>query len=225
MKKFDITVEEILEILLIVITAIGIYMCGWINGNLHAEKIVRAEMSMEEEVIIDPQIEITEENETEEASEPPIVIEVIEPVEWPKLYSEEDALAIAKTLWGEARGVGEYVTNDGRVISGDAQKAAVVWTILNRYDAGYEDSIVEVCAAPGQFVGYKSSYPVDDGLLDLTYDVLDRWNAEQHGETDVGRTLPNDYFFFRGGSGYNWFRQEFRSTELWDWELGDPYRE
>ena len=46
--------------------------------------------------------------------------------EYPALFSEEDIIAIAKTMWGECRGN-----------PSDMEKAAVAWVILNRYDIRY----------------------------------------------------------------------------------------
>lgn len=146
----------------------------------------------------------------------------VEPVEPPKLYTERDAVVLAKTVWGEARGVPAQ-TLSGGTASTECQWAAVVWTILNRFDAGYADTIADVAAAPKQFHGYKESYPVEEDILELVIDVLDRWNAEKNGESDVGRVLPADYLWFGGDGTYNYFRNEYRGGNRWDWELGDPY--
>lgn len=142
--------------------------------------------------------------------------------QWPRLYTDEDAIALAKMAWGEARGVPELEMN-GNVVSAKCQQAAVMWTALNRYDAGYADSIKAVATAPKQYHGYSVENPVEDEFLDLAYDVLDRWNCERHGETDVGRVLESDYFWFHGDGTYNWFRNEYKSSSYWNWELADTY--
>ena len=142
--------------------------------------------------------------------------------QWPRLYTDEDAIALAKMAWGEARGVPELEMN-GNVVSAKCQQAAVMWTALNRYDAGYAESIKEVATAPKQYHGYSVENPVEDEFLDLAYDVLDRWNRERHGETDVGRVLESDYFWFHGNGTYNWFRNEYKSSSYWNWELADTY--
>lgn len=142
--------------------------------------------------------------------------------EWPKLYSEEDAIVLTKMLWGEARGIGTYEIG-GKCVSSKCQQAAVIWTVLNRYDAGYADTIIEVVTAKNQFVGYRASNPVDDELMELVMDVLDRWNREKHGESDVGRVLPADYMWFRGDGRYNHFRNDYNSTTRWSWDLEDIY--
>lgn len=142
--------------------------------------------------------------------------------QWPRLYTDEDAIALAKMAWGEARGVPELEIN-GNVVSAKCQQAAVMWTALNRYDAGYAESIKAVVTAPKQYHGYSVENPVEDEFLDLAHDVLDRWNRERHGETDVGRVLESDYFWFHGDGTYNWFRNEYKSSSYWNWELADTY--
>ena len=143
-------------------------------------------------------------------------------VELPKFYTDDDAIALAKMLYGEARGVGKLETAAGGV-SGKCQQAAVIWTVLNRYDAGFADSIKSVVVAPHQYYGYLESNPIDDELLDLAYDVLDRWNNERNGETNVGRVLPSDYMWFHGDGQHNHFRNKYRGGSRWDWTLEDVY--
>lgn len=143
-------------------------------------------------------------------------------VELPKFYTDDDAIVLAKMLYGEARGVGELETAAG-VVSGKCQQAAVIWTVLNRYDAGFADSIKSVVVAPHQYYGYLESNPIDDELLDLAYDVLDRWNNERNGETNVGRVLPSDYMWFHGDGQHNHFRNKYRGGSRWDWALKDVY--
>lgn len=138
------------------------------------------------------------------------------------LYTEADAVALAKMAWGECRGVGTLTIN-GKAITGTCQKAATMWCVLNRYDAGFEDSIAEVVAAPMQFVGYGAGNPVTPELLDLAYDVLERWEQERLHGGDVGRVLPADYMWFLGDGRHNWFANEWRSRDYYTWTLPDPY--
>jgi len=135
------------------------------------------------------------------------------PIEKTYDIPQEDINALARTIWGEARGV-----------PSKAEQAAVAWCVLNRVDAGYGSTVLEVVSAPGQFYGYSVNYPLDDDLVELAKDVLTRWYREKDGETDVGRTLPSDYYYFNGSGGHNWFRKEFRSSTYWDWSLPDPYK-
>lgn len=143
-------------------------------------------------------------------------------VELPKLYSDEDVIVLTKMLYGEAGAVGSLNVN-GKVISSKCQQAAVIWTVLNRYDTGYADTIVEIVTAKNQYVGYRASNPIDEELKLLVIDVLDRWTREKHGETDVGRVIPSDYIYFHGDGRYNYFRNTFEGGGSWTWELSDPY--
>lgn len=126
--------------------------------------------------------------------------------------SQEDIDALARTMWGEARG-----------ITDKAEIAAVAWCVLNRVDAGY-GTILKVVSAPGQFDGYKSYFPVTEELAELAKDVLIRWNREKAGETEVGRVLPLDYLFFHGDGYHNWFRKQYNIYIYWDWSLPNPYK-
>lgn len=166
---------------------------------------------------VDPEVLLScvepEPEEPAEVVDPAPAIPVLDKVEaWTP--DEDDVNAIARTLWGECRGV-----------ESKAEQAAVAWIILNRLDAGYADTVTGVCAAPGQFYGYSASFPLDDDLVELARDVLIRHHREQEGEAKVGRTLPSDYYYFTGRDGRNWFRKEFRSSTYWDWSLPDPYKE
>lgn len=128
-------------------------------------------------------------------------------------YTKVEVELIARTLWGECRG-----------IPSTQEKAAVVWCILNRVDSPrYGDTIKSVVTAPWQFVGYRSSNPLSEELVELAEDVLRRWCREKAGIVDVGRTLPNDYFFFTGDGYRNNFRKNYESTTYWDWSLSNPY--
>ena len=137
---------------------------------------------------------------------------------YPNLYTEEDVIVLTKMLWGEARGI-----TDLNGASAKCQQAAVIWTVLNRYDAGYSSTIKGVVTAPNQFSGYSSGNPVDEELMVLVTDVLDRWNREKNGEINVGRVIPSDYLWFYGDGRHNHFKNEYRSCSTWDWRLVDVY--
>jgi hypothetical protein len=146
----------------------------------------------------------------------PPVSSVAPPAVTPEpLYTERDVEMLAKTIWAEARGV-----------PSDAEKAAVAWCALNRLDAGtYGETLAEVLTTPWQFAYYESS-PVTPELEALARDVLERWQAEQRGAEGVGRTLPEDYFFFEGDGLRNHFRKTYEKTgATWDLSLPDPYGE
>ena len=139
-------------------------------------------------------------------------------VEYEKLYTEADVIALAKMAWGEAL-----------VTKSDTEMAATMWCVLNRFDCNdpyYRNckTIEAIVKQSGAFAGYSSRNPEDEHLIWLARDVLDRWNAEQHGETDVGRVLPADYLFFHGDGKHNHFRKEYKHDgHYWDWSLESPY--
>lgn len=130
--------------------------------------------------------------------------------------NEADVEMLAKTIWGEARGV-ESIT----------EKAAVAWCILNRVDAkGYAcgGDIKYVLTFPGQFVGYDEDNPVTTECKEIAADVLTRWAAEKAGTEDVGRVLPKEYTYFTGNGERNYFTDEWKGGNTWDWSLPSPYK-
>lgn len=127
------------------------------------------------------------------------------------LYTSDDAVIIAKIMYSESGG-----------IASDTEKACIAWVILNRFDAGYADSIAKVALAPAQFA-YRSKAPVLDNLLELSNDVLSRWEREKKGETDVGRVLPSDYMWYTGDGKHNYFRNAYSGGKRWDYSLESPY--
>ena len=112
-------------------------------------------------------------------------------------FSEDDVIAVAKMLWGEARGC----TRDNQ--------AMAVWCVLNRVDdSRFPDTIQGVLSQPSQFYGYSPDFPVWDELKEVALDVLTRWSLEKQGVT-VERELPNTYLWFTGYNGSNHFREEY----------------
>lgn len=131
---------------------------------------------------------------------------------------EADKIALAKMVWGEARGCST------------TEQAAVVWCVLNRFDSGDPyyagcDTIREVVAQESQFSGYDPAHPVTADILALVEDVLTRWMAEKVCVGDVGRVLPAEYLFFTGDGRENTFTTEWRGGQTWDWSLESPYEE
>lgn len=137
--------------------------------------------------------------------------------EYEKLYSQSDIEIAAKIILKEAESV-----KDNCGVSGDCHRAAVIWCILNRVDAGYGD-FEEVATAPNQFAYYQNTRIVKE-FYELAEDVLDRWSQEKAGIKDVGRILPQDYLWFRGNGKVNIFRNKYKGDyKIWDWSLPDPY--
>ena len=130
-------------------------------------------------------------------------------------YSDDDAIMMAKLLYKESRGV-----------PSKAERSAVAWTVLNRVDDtnAFPDTIAGVIQEKNQFA-YDAKAPVKDEMLELSYDVLDRWNREKNGESDVGRTLAKEYEFFYGDGVHNHFyklNSDGYRVE-WDFPWGNPY--
>lgn len=138
--------------------------------------------------------------------------------------TDEEIIMLAKTMYAESQVV--YWDGDKWGVSYTARQAAVGWIVLNRYDSGYfGDTLSEILSKPAQFA-YSSDTVVTEHMLWLANDIIERWWAEQQGETDVGRTIPADYLFFAGDGRENYFRKEYENTgAVWDWSLPDPYCE
>ena len=177
------------------------------------------------ETEIDTEKEENGNGKTETETVPEIVFESIEEIQ-PDLQTvsegadevatsvnDYEAVALAKALWGECRGV-----------PSEAEKAAVVWCVLNRVDSPmFPDTIMEVLTAPKQIQGYSPEFPVEPELYDLATDVLSRWYAEKSGVENVGRVLPKEYCFFEGDGEHNHFTTEWLGTDYWTYELPNPY--
>lgn len=148
-------------------------------------------------------------------TEPPVeTIPETEPTEpYILYYTENDVLALARTLYNECGGV-----------PSTTEQACVAWTACNRVDNGYwGDTILEVLTYPNAFA-HSWSAPVTDELYDLSLDVLTRWNDEKNGLTSVGRVLPPDYTYFHGDGDHNYFRNAFDGNyNIWDYSLPSPY--
>lgn len=130
-------------------------------------------------------------------------------------YTEREAELIAKTLWGECRGVENKM-----------EQAAVAWCILNRVDdPRFADTIEDVIRAPYQFIGFRESNPVSTPLLDLAKDVLERWLTEKSGCGSVGRVLPKEYCYFFGDLGANYFQTEWQGRGAWAFDCVNPYED
>lgn len=129
---------------------------------------------------------------------------------------EADKEALARMVWGEARGCSA------------TEQAAVVWCALNRFDSGdpfYADctTIYDIVTQPGQFCGYDPENPLDDDIVALVEDVLVRWMAEKVCMGDMGRVLPAEYLYFTVDGHANTFRDQYQGGNTWDWGLESPY--
>lgn len=119
------------------------------------------------------------------------------PVYYVMYFTEDDVAAVAKMLWGEARGC----TRDNQI------KCA--WVVCNRVDdERFPDTIRGVLSQPHQFHGYDPSYPVTDELYSVAFDVLARWSYEKQG-IPVRRELAKSFLWFTGNGEENIFREEY----------------
>ena len=129
--------------------------------------------------------------------------------------TETVAVMLAKVVRGEARGIWSQ-----------AEQAMVIWTVLNRVDAGMYSTVYGAITAPYQFAynAYASTY--DDYGRDLTAlarDVLYRWQLEKQGQTNVGRVLPLGYCWYSGDGRHNYFRNSYRGSGALYFGLESPY--
>ena len=134
----------------------------------------------------------TAEPEQTEAPEPSEA-----PVYYKMYFTEDDVSAMAKMLWGEARGC----TRDNQI------KCA--WVVCNRVDdERFPDTIQGVLEQPSQFHGYDPAYPVTDELYDVAFDVLTRWSYEKQ-DIPVRRELASSFLWFTGNGQENIFREAY----------------
>lgn len=128
-------------------------------------------------------------------------------------YTDEDVITMAKVMYREARGVGSIT-----------QIACVGWVACNRVDAGaFGDTITEVLTAPGQFAWIPDT-PVEEWLVEIAEDVLQKWSIEKSTGEYCGRVLPAEYLYFHGDGEVNWFRIEYEHNgQYWDYSLPSPY--
>ena len=161
-----------------------------------------------EESNLKPDEEVTDQTPVEDNNSEAEVVELV--IE--NNFTNEEIDHIAKTVWGEARGLSK------------THQAGVVWSILNRCDDGrFGKGVINVITAPSQFAGYRSDNPIDPEIRDLVVDVLDRYSQEKAGIDNVGRVLPKEYLYFRGNGRVNLFSKKCNSTNIWDWSLESPY--
>lgn len=109
--------------------------------------------------------------------------------------TQSDIADLANVMHSEANGL------DTREVS------MVAWCVLNRVDAN-QGSIHSICWS-NQFTrrGNTTAYAW------LAEDVLIRWYMEKAGVTNVGRTLPSNYYWFTGNGQHNFFRCDFNGKK------------
>lgn len=115
--------------------------------------------------------------------------------------TNSDVVLLAKMVWGEARGCAPE------------EQRLVVWTVLQRVDAGgvfaQYDTIEAAVTAPGQFVGYNEQHPVDVDIYNLCLEALSDWQSGAEPPTHETYAPTAPYYFFEGDGRHNWFREEW----------------
>lgn len=134
----------------------------------------------------------------------PNIVKYIEPC-----FDEDDVIDLAKLVWAEAGGLC------------DTECACVVWAVVNRVDE-WGGTIHRTIRVPNQYAFYEWM-DVYEHTYELCEDVLYRWSLEHMGFTDVGRVLPPGYIYWNGDGAHNYFRDEYISTNEWDYSLPSPY--
>jgi len=105
---------------------------------------------------------------------------------------------LAKTVWGEARGLPE-----------DEQRL-VAWTVFNRVtDSRFPDTIAGVITQRGQFIGYKAGHPVNENLTALCRTEAEAWAAGAEAPELEPYASGNGYLWFTGDGKHNYFREEY----------------
>lgn len=116
----------------------------------------------------------------------------------------------------------------------DAERSMVVWVPLNRYDSGiawFGGDLESIITKPWQFA-YDPDAPVTERNLALVNDVVGRWYREKQGETNVGRTLPINIWFFEADEEELWHNNFYymedglggeRHYFDYNYPLADPY--
>lgn len=164
--------------------------------------------------------------EAEAAAAQPVTQE-LEPDEPPAQNPEPEEEPEPEQDWDEeARYMAQACFGEGWICQSKTEWAAIYWNILNRVDSDdpyYPDNIISVVTQSAQYHGYDPTNPVLPVLKELALDVIDRWQREKQGETDVGRVLPPEYLFFGGDGKHNTFRTEWDGGEYWDWSWPSPY--
>ena len=176
--KFREFITAFIFIVLLVLLLVIVYArATWVEQSVTAPAVTA-------EAPVEP-----EQSEAPEPSESPVYYEMY--------FTEDDVAAVAKMLWGEARGC----TRDNQI------KCA--WIVCNRVDDDrFPNTIQGVLSQPSQFHGYDPAYPVTDELYNVAFDVLTRWSYEKQG-IPVRRELASSFLWFTGDGVTNYFREVY----------------
>lgn len=140
--------------------------------------------------------------------------------ETPCPITEDEYTLMAELMECEAEIV--YSAGYRNGISPEARVSAVAWTVLNRLDAGHGKTIESIIKSPYQYAWYPG-ITAPEWAIKLAKDVGARWWKEHNGYTEVGRTIPPDFMWFYGDGSENYFSDQYKGGNIWDWSLPDPY--
>lgn len=87
-------------------------------------------------------------------------------------YREQDAIALAKMLWGEARGCAY-----------DDKRNCCITACNRAMDARFPDTVYDCVVQPYQYLGYAESNPVVEELYAIAVSVLQDMELHKNGET------------------------------------------
>ena len=130
----------------------------------------------------------------------PDIMDTLEPAPPPpRRWTDQDVTTLSRMVWGEGRGVSRN------------EQMLIVWTVLNRLDNGrYGSSIRQIVTARGQFVGYRSGFPVTDAIREVVIYVLEAWDRGEAAKVYPPFARDSNYLYFRGDGRHNWFRARYR---------------
>lgn len=199
------------SVLIVLLLMVVIFACDAVIYSVNTEQ--ETTPTTEATVTTPTTVETVPTEIVEPTTEPTVEVESTEP-QYTIVINEDEAIALAKMAWGEARGCS------------DMEIAATMWSVLNRVDS-WGDTIVGAITMPRQYHGYRPSNPVDERIYNLSVDVLTRWQMEKQGASpeEVGRVLPPEYIYFYGDGVRNYFKDnyEYAKANIWDWSYPNPY--
>lgn len=109
---------------------------------------------------------------------------------------ERQAQYMARVLYGTAKS------------NTVAQQKAVCWCILNRVESDrFPSSVEEVCAQPGQWMGYSNNNPVIRTLYEVAAEVLNEW---LNGDS---RMIPREFLYLSWSESEIVLRTSFVATD------------
>lgn len=166
---------------LLIVSLFAVGITGSVGTTQTTTETTIAETTIAETTSATNAEDTTKETETEcDCTESNVVSE--------RLYTDDDVAALARMLYGEARGC-EYA---------DQRNCCI--TVCNRVDDyRWADTVREVIEQPYQYQGYSANNPVCDDLKEIAETVLNDWSLKKQGVS----VEWNDYNSFWGDGKQN----------------------